>query len=185
VQAAEKVKAAKTDADKDAAKKLLTEASKQLQIIKAAMELVFTPGNVRNYEYDEVKSTIYLKVGSDEEVFARAIKMRDVLDTTIDKQVKQIADEKDAAKKASLQKQVDMMKQNHQAMLVALQIIYGVCPQRSYTYDTKSETLYVKVSQAEVDKLNEQIKKLQEEQKAKKDAAAPAKAEKKADEKKS
>ena len=186
VSAAEKVKAAKTDADKAAAKKLFDEASKELQTIKGAMELIFTPGPIRDYEYDEVKSTIYLKVGSEEEVFGRAIKMRDLLDASIGKQTKLMEGEKDAAKKAELQKNLDMMKRQHQAMLVALQIIYGITPQRNYTYDPKTETLYVKVSQAEVDKLNEQIKKLQDEQKAKADKnAVPVKDEKKADGKKS
>jgi len=47
-------------------------------------------------------------------------------------------------------------------------------PQRNYTYDPKNETLYLKVTEKEVEDLKAKIAELQAKQEAEKAAAAPA-----------
>ena len=59
-----KLKDATDDATKKELRKNIGAARKRLQTLRVAMDIVFGIGNRRQYEYDSVKSTIYLRVGT-------------------------------------------------------------------------------------------------------------------------
>jgi len=165
----------KDTADEEAKKeirKTIGEARKNLQTIGIAMEVIFGVGRTRAYEFDEVKSTIFLRVGTAEEVFVRAIKARDAYGKMITDQKAALEKETDAAKKKELEKTVDEATKRYQIVAAALQQVYGVTPKRAYSYNPKNSTLYLKVSENELAKIKEQMEKLQEERKAKEGAAA-------------
>jgi hypothetical protein len=151
----------------------IDEAKKRLQTIVIAMDVVFGVGNRRDYEYNNVTSTVYLKVGTVEEAFGRAVRTRDVLKKFVDEQGKLAEAETDEAKKKELDGKIENAKRQHALVAAALQVVFGVTSQRNYLYDPKDATLYLKVTESEAEKVKAQLQKLQEERTEK------AKAEKK------
>jgi len=176
VQEQAKLKAATTDADKEKINKDLDEAKKKFQTISIAMEIVFGIGNRRDYEYNDVKSTVYLRVGTVEECFARSVQIRDALKKFVIEQKALKDAEKDKAKQDEIEKKIENATKQYQVVAASLQVVFGVTTQRDYEYNPKNSTLYLKVSENELAKLKEQLTKLQEEQaaKAKTDTPAPA-----------
>lgn len=168
--------------DEDAKKEIrknIGETRKKLQPLEVAMEVIFGVGRMRMYEYDEVKSTIYLRVGTAEEVFVRAIRARDALGKMLVDQKAALEKETDAEKKKELETAVEQLTKRYNVVAASLHMVYGVTPKRSYTYNPRNSTLYLKVSEKELNKIKEELAKRQEELKAKEgDAeggAAPAK----------
>ncbi len=166
-----KLKETADEEQKKEIRKTIGEARKGLQTLGVAMDVIFGIGRTRSYEYDEVKSTIYLRVGTAEEAFVRAIKTRDAYAKLIVDQKAAIEKEADAEKKKELEKSVEELTKGYTIMVASLQQVYGVTPTREFSYNPKNSTLYLKVSDNEMAKLKEQVEKLQEERKAK-DAAA-------------
>ena len=162
-----KLKEAKDDDAKKELRKNIGAARKRLQTLSIAMDVIFGVGNRRQYEYDSVKSTIYLRVGTVTEAFARAVRTRDLLKKYVAEQKTALDKEKDGAKKKEIQKKIDNATKQYQVMAAALQVIYGVTPKRNYLFDPRNSTLYLKVSEKELDKLKTQLQKLQAERKAK------------------
>lgn len=183
----QELKDAKDEEAKKEIRKKIGETRKNLQTMSVAMEVIFGVGRARAYEYDEVKNTIYLKVGTAEEVFVRAIRARDAYGKMVTDQKAALEKEADAEKKKELEKAVEEATKRYQIVAAALQQVYGVTPKRAYSYNPKNSTLYLKVSDNEMAKLKEQLEKLHEERKAKETgvegatapAAAPAPAAKK------
>lgn len=171
VQESAKLEKATTEDEKTALRKDLGEARKKYQTIAIAMAVIFNPGNVVQYEYDTVKSTVHIRVGTVEETFARAVQTREALKKFVTEQTAARDAEKDAAKKAELEKKVDTATKQYQLVSAALQLVYTVAPERSYLYDPKSSTLYLKVSENEADKLKAEVEKLKEDAKKASDAA--------------
>ena len=179
-----KLKQATTEEQKNVISKSLGEVRKNLQTLAIAMEVIFSTGLTRNYEYDEVKSTIFLRVGTAEEVFMRTVKARDLYGKVMTEQKTAMEKETDAGKKAEMEKTLVVLTKRYQLVAAALQQVYGVLPTREFIYNPKNSTLYLKVSENEVGSIKEQLAKLQEERKAKEPAgagvaAAPAAAESK------
>jgi hypothetical protein len=163
----------KDTADEEAKKEIrknIGEARKNLQTLAVAMEVIFGVGRMRAYEYDEVKSTIFLRVGTAEEVFVRAIKARDAYGKLLVEKKAEADKEGDAEKKKELEKNVEELTKRYQIVAAALHQVYGVTPKRAYSYNPKNSTLYLKVSENELAKIKEQLEKLQEERKAKEGA---------------
>jgi hypothetical protein len=169
-----KLKDTADEEQKKEIRKTIGEARKGLQTLGVAMDVIFGIGRTRSYEYDEVKSTIYLRVATAEEAFVRAVKTRDAYAKAIVDQKAAAEKEADAEKKKQLEKSVEELTKGGQIMAAALQLVYGVTPSREFSYNPKNSTLYLKVSENEMAKLKEQVEKLQEERKAKEAAAAPA-----------
>jgi hypothetical protein len=169
-----KLKDTTDEEKKTAIRKDIGESRKALQTLSVAMEVIFGIGPRRSYEYDEVKSTIYLRVGTAEETFVRAIKTRDAYVKAIGDQKAALEKEADAEKKKEIEKKVEDLTKGAQVMAAALQVVYGVTPTREFSYNPKNSTLYLKVSDNELAKIKEQVEKLQEERKAKEGAAGAA-----------
>jgi hypothetical protein len=167
----QQLKDAADDEAKKEIRKNIGEARKNLQTLAVAMEVIFGVGRARAYEYDEVKNTIFLRVGTAEEVFVRAIKARDAYSSLIVERSAALEKEADAEKKKELEKGIEELTKRYQIVAAALHQVYGVTPKRAYSYDPKNSTLYLKVSENELTKLKQQIEKLQEERKAKEAAA--------------
>ncbi|MCK5802191.1 MAG: hypothetical protein KAI66_05135 [Lentisphaeria bacterium] len=165
-----KIEEATTEDVKTEARKNIGEAKKQLHTLQTAMNVVFGTGSRREYQYNEVDSTIYLKVGTVEEAFARTVRTRKALATFIAEKRKEAKGEKDAKAKAELEKRVAVAVRQYQTVAAALQVIYQVTPARNYEYNPKNSTLYLKISENEVEKLRAQVKKLQVEAAEKKQA---------------
>lgn len=168
----QKLKDTADEEGKKEIRKNIGEARKNLQTISVAMEVIFGVGRTRAYEFDEVKSTIFLRVGTAEEVFVRAIKARDAYGKMVADQKAAIEKETDAEKKKDAEKTLEEATKRYQIVAASLQQVYGVTPKRAYSYNPKNSTLYLKVSENELEKIKAQIEKLQEERKGKEGAAA-------------
>lgn len=157
-----KLEEATTDDAKAEARKNIGNARKQLNTLQIAMDVVFGTGNRREYEYNEVDSTIFLKVGTVEEAFARSVRTRDALSAFIVEKRKAAEAEADAEAKEKLEKKIAEAVRQYQTVAAALQVIYQVTPTRNYEYNPKDSTLYLKISENELQNLREQVRKLQE-----------------------
>lgn len=166
IQENAKLKQTEDEEAKQEIRKNIGVARKKLQTSNVAMNLVFGLGRRRTYQYDEVSSTIYLRVGTVEEAFARAVRTRDLLRRLVLEQKALLEAEKDEAKKTEIQAKIDNGTRQYGVVAAALQVIYGVNTQRSYEYNPKNATLYLKISENELDKIKAQIAELQEKQKA-------------------
>jgi DNA-binding transcriptional regulator GbsR (MarR family) len=166
VQENDKLKEAEDEETKKELRKNIGAARKRLQTLAVAMDVIFGVGNRRQYEYDSVKSTVYLRVGTVEEAFARAVRTRELLRKYIAEQQAALEKEKDEAKKEETQKKIDTATRRYQTVAAALQLIYGVTPQRNYQYNPQNSTLYLRISESELEKLKAQLQKMQEEKDA-------------------
>lgn len=181
VQEQAKLAKATTDADKEKIKKDIEEAQKKFQTLSIAMEIVFGIGNRRDYEYNDVKSVVYLRVGSVEDCFARTIRVRETLKKFVIDQKALKDAEKDKTKQEEIDKKVQNATKQYQVVAASLQVVFGVTPLRNYEYNPQNSTLYLKASDNEIEKLKAEVAKLQDEAaKAKTDSMFPAKADAKA-----
>lgn len=139
--------------------KNLEQARKALGEATTYMDVIFGLGGNRAYEYDSVKSTIYLRVGTITEVFARAIQARDTYAKRIVELKEIIEQEADETRKATLQKEHDALAQRWALVVNALYNIYQVHPKRNYQFNPSNLTLYLKTNDAEVQKLQTEIEK--------------------------
>lgn len=137
--------------------KNLAQARKALSELSTYMDVIFGLGGVRNYEYDSVKSTIYLRVGTITEVFARAVNARDNAAKRIEELKKIIDNEMDETRKATLQKEHDSVAAQWALIVNALFNIYQVHPKRNYEFNPGNLTLYLKTNDEEIQKLQESI----------------------------
>lgn len=156
---------------KETIKAEVEKANRALQGVKVAMEVIFGIGNRREYEY--VANTVYLKVGTVEETFARAVRTREALKQFIAQKTKEKEEAADAETVQKLEKEIEEATRRYQVVVASLQIVFGVVPQRNYTYNPQNATLYLNVTDAEVEELKakiEEIRKKQEEAAADKSA---------------
>jgi hypothetical protein len=137
----------------------LVQARKALAELTTYMDVIFGLGGTRAYEYDNVKSTIYLRVGTVTEVFARAIQARDNYAKRIVELKDIIEKEGDEMRKATLQKEHDGMVQRWALVVNALYSIYQVHPKRNYQFNPSNLTLYLKTSDEEIKKLQDAVEK--------------------------
>ncbi len=160
----QKLRSTEVDAEKETLRKEIEADNTNLQSIKIAMEVVFGIGNRREYEYDRVKSTIYLKVGTVEDAFARAVKTRETLREFVVAKTAEKEKAEDAETVQQLEKQIEQATRQYQLVVASLQIVFGVVPQRHYTYDPRNATLYLNVSDAEVEQLRAKVEELRKQQ---------------------
>lgn len=184
VQQKRKLNATKDAEEQKKLQQNIDKATNQLQILSGAMNILFAAQPLaRTYAYNPVNSNVYLQIGSLQRIFARAISVRDRLAQFIGEQQALKDAEKDAKKKADIDKKIQTGTLQYRRVAAALQVVFGVVPQRSYQYDPKSSTLYLKVSESELTKLQQQLKALQDKKaaagKAKKDAPPATSAKKK------
>ena len=144
-------------------KKNIASARKRLQTLSIAMDVVFGIGQRRTYEYNPVTSTVYLKVGTVEDAFARAVRTRDALQKFVREQSQALDEADEQAAKDEIQKKIDVATQQYRTVAAALQLVFGVTPQRNYLYNPKNSTLYLRISDQEVEKLKAQLNELQQE----------------------
>lgn len=148
--------------------KNLAQARKALGEATTYMDVIFGLGGNRSYEYDSVKSTIYLRVGTITEVFARAIQARDTYAKRIVELKEIIEKEGDETRKATLQKEHDALAQRWALVVNALYNIYQVHPKRNYQFNPTNLTLYLKTNDVEIQKLQTEIEKTNNRPKSKK-----------------
>jgi len=148
-----------SEQDKKVLEGNLANARQQLSVLNLYMDVVFGIGNRREYEYDNVKSTIYLKVGTVKETFARAVNRKSAIAAKVAQLEEAIKNETDKDKAAALKAQQDNYKRAYSIIENALFVIYQIHPKRQYTYDQNSGMLYLKSNAEEINKLQEEINK--------------------------
>lgn len=144
-------------------RKQLGDARVRLHRLNTAMEVMFSSPAQRAYEYNPVQSTVYLRVGTVREVFERAVRTREVLKQYIQQQHADLQDETDEQDRLDIEERLQEATRQYQTVAAALQIIFGVTPQRNYTYDPANATLYLNVTEDELEDLRQQISRMQEE----------------------
>jgi len=166
------VKALRAEEDEEKKEKIkaqLEQTNRGLQGVKLAMEVVFGLGNRREYEY--IANTIYLKVGTIEQTFGRAVQTRETLKKFIEEKTKEKEEAEDAETVQELEKQITGATKQYQVVVASLQIVFNVVPQRNYTYNPKNATLYLNVTEAEGEELKTKIAEIRKKQ----EEATPAK----------
>ena len=159
--------ALKQTEDKEEKKKInkqIANLQKELRKWRTAMGIVFGIGGRRDYVYNRVKSTIYLEVGTVEEAFGRAVNTREALRKFIAGKREELENAEDDEKKEELEGQIERATRQYRVIAAALQMIYGVTPKRNYTYNPNNATLYLNVSEEELDDLRKQRSERQQEQ---------------------
>ncbi len=146
----------------------LEQVQKNLDSLNLAMSVIFSPSQPYQYEYNPVKSEVFLKVGNLEQVFLRSIQLKEFFLEAVRKKEKALDEEKSKNKKKELQNELDNLKRQHQAVVASLQIVFNVVPQRNYTYNPKDSTLYLKVTEEEAAKIQKKIDDLHKEEEKKK-----------------
>jgi len=150
-----------------AAQKKVEDAKKALRQSTTYMDVIYGLGGKRNYQYNNVTSTIYLRVGTVTEVFARAIQTRDALAKQVVDLKAKVEKETDAAKKAALQKQYDAVAGNWALVVNSLYNVFQIHPKRQYEFDPAKNMLFLKTNDAEINKLKADLAKEKEESAAK------------------
>jgi len=153
VQADRQLKEATDEEAKKKLKATLDAATQRYQTLRIALDTVFGLGRRREYEYNNVNSTVYLKVGTVQESFTRASQLRDALLVERQKLTTALEAEKDEAKKAEIQKAIDVRTKQYQLVAASLQVIFNVVPTRNYVYNPKDSRLYLKVTETEAEKI--------------------------------
>lgn len=151
------------EADKEEKKQIMEDMGKvqnQFKILNTAMKVIFPPSNPRQYEYNPVQSTVYLRVGNLEQTFVRAIQVRDKLLQTIQARQQDLEELDEGSEEAEkAQAEIDNLTQRYQVVAASLQIVFDVVPQRDYQYNPKNSTLYLQISEEEADKIQQRIEK--------------------------
>ena len=153
-----------TDAEKKQIEANLDVARKNLAIIEQSMEIVFGIDNRRNYEYNQTTGNIYLKVGSVNESFARALQKRTALTNRIVALQEAYKNEKDEAKKKAIQQENQLYTNALNQVANALFVVYQIHPKRQYQFDAKSGVIYVVSTPEEVANLRKQAEELSKKQ---------------------
>jgi len=146
----------KAAADERSRKELaanIAEGRSRLQTTEDALGAVFWLGHRRVYEYNSVTSTVYLRVGTPEESFARALAMRDALQMLVQDQAALLLTEQDPAKRAQINEIVGSAARHYRALVAALQAIFGITP--GHEHHDQDSALY----QASVKEAQESIRK--------------------------
>ena len=68
----------------------------------------------------------------------------------------------------TLDKEIAALTKRYQEVVASLQIVFNVVPQRNYTYNPQNATLYLNVSDEEVETMKQKIAELQKQEEAKK-----------------
>ena len=137
--------AKETDAaKKEAIQKQINAMTQNFTSMNFYLDQVFGLDNRREYVYNNVTSTIYLKVGTVRDSFLRAVLKRNILARRLTETDAAIAKETDAAKKTQLQQTRAQLANAHQIMQNALQVIYKIDPRRNYEFDNEKDMLYLK-----------------------------------------
>jgi len=168
---AENQKLAKaTDAEKKQITENVTKARASLNLIIRSMDIIFGIDANRVYEYNPTNGTIYLKVGTVNETFTRALQRRTILANRIVAIQNALKNEKDEAKKAALQRNLQANTQAFNQLVDALFVVYQIHPKRQYRVDASNGTIYLISTPEEVAKIQKQLEEIK-----KKSAEAPKK----------
>ena len=124
------------------------------------------------YQYDEVTSTVFLRVGTVSEAFARAVQTRNALQQFVIKKKAELEAEEKEEEKTALEAQIKNATKQWQIVAASLQVIYKVNMKRSYEFNPQNATLYLKVSDNEVEELKAKAAELAREREAAAAAAA-------------
>jgi len=89
----------------------------------------------------------------------------------IEEKTKEKEEAEDAETVQELEKQITGATKQYQVVVASLQIVFNVVPQRNYTYNPKNATLYLNVTEAEVEELKTKIEEIRKKQ----EEATPAK----------
>lgn len=149
----------------DEAKKLQTQIDanrKGLATLVNYMDVVFGLSNTREYEFNPITSTIYLRVGNVTECFIRAIALRDALRKQAVTLKAQLDKAPDEAAKAHYQGLYDSAIARLTLVSNALFNVYEIHPKRNYSFDPDTNTLYLKATEEEVAKLKADLEKQQQ-----------------------
>lgn len=155
------------ETEEDTLRTELEKNKKQLQAVSIAMNVIFgVQGRPIQYEYNTVTSTVYLRVGTVEQAFARMVRTRDRLRGLTAQQEAFKETLTDEEKIAEIERRIQLAKRQYQTVAAALQLVFGVTPERNYLYNPKDSTLYLRITETEVEKLRQQLAKIQEDRQA-------------------
>ena len=149
---------------KDIAEKL-EKAQKDLAVLNVAMDVVFSPAQPRQYEYNPVKSMVYVKVGNIEQVFIRVVGVRDAILQAIQEKQKKLDDETEDKKRKEIETVIQNLQRQYQTVVASLQLVFDIVPQRNYFYNPKDSTLYLRVTEDEAIKIQEKMEEVSKQDK--------------------
>lgn len=141
-------------------KEQLEKVQQELGGLNLAMNVIFNPLQPFQYEYNPVKSEVFLKIGNLEQIFIKSIQLKEAIVEGIGEQEKSLADKKNKSKKEEIEKGIENLKQQYQIMVASLQIVFNVVPERNYMYNPKDSTLYLKVTEKEASRIQEKFEEL-------------------------
>ena len=148
----------------------LEKAQKDLAVLNVAMDVVFSPAQPRQYEYNPVKSMVYVKVGNMEQIFIRMVRVRDALLQAIQEKQKKLDDETEDKKKKEIEKAIQNLQRQYQTVVASQQLVFDIVPQRNYFYNPKDSTLYLRVTEDEAKKIQEKMDEMSKQVAKKREA---------------
>lgn len=116
----------------------------ELRTHNAMLALMLTPDGVPQYHFDETTNMASVFLGTPEEVFLRLMAKRGLLE----KALEQAGD--NAETQAAVNSQLGLLKG-------LLSAIYGISPDRNYSFNAQNGILYLKTTEQEAKALQEKL----------------------------
>jgi len=132
-------------------------AKRNFTNVDNAMRIVFSLGNRRAYTYNPVTSTIYLEVGRVDTTFTRGVRTLNSLRNLVREQNALKEAEKDEKKKGEIDARIQNATRQYNVVAASMQLIFGYVQTRNYQYNPANSTLYLKISDTELEKLQQQL----------------------------
>ncbi len=116
----------------------------ELRTHNAMLALLLTPDGVPQYHFDETANLVSISLGTPEEVFLRVLAKRGLLE----KALEQAGD--NAETQATVNTQLGLLKG-------VLSAIYGISPDRNYSFNAQNGILYLKTTEQEAKALQKKL----------------------------
>ncbi|MCF7854468.1 MAG: hypothetical protein K9N51_06715 [Candidatus Pacebacteria bacterium] len=156
-QQEEQLKNTEGEEQKQEVRKKIGEVRKRLHRINTAMDVIYGVAEDPQYVYNPVQSTVYVRVGTVQETFEEVARMRDRLRRTVADQKNKLDNAQDEDTKAKLQKALDAVVGRYQTVAAALQTVFGISPDRDFSYNPDNATLYLKVTDDELAEIKQRL----------------------------
>lgn len=132
-------------------------AKRNFTNVDNAMRIVFSLGNRRAYVYNPVNSTVYLEVGRVDTTFTRGVRTLNTLRNFVRQQNALKEAEKDTKKIEEIDARIQNATRQYNVVAASMQLIFGYVQSRNYQYNPANSTLYLKINDAELEKLQQQL----------------------------
>ncbi len=159
----QRVEEAQTDTERDALKQDIATAERNFRNIHNAMAIVFGVGNRRQYEYNPINSTVYLVVGRVDQAFSKGVRTLNSLRGFVQRQNTLKEAETDEKKLEEIDGQIKTATRQYNVVAASMQLIFGYAQTRNYQYNPANSTLYLKITDTELEKLQDQLRARQDD----------------------